>query len=107
LSAPLVVTIPHNLGQAEATRRLQAGLGNIGRDFGGVLAVEEQRWADNVLSFRVRAVGQTVTGTVQVHEQDVRLELDLPWLLRQLANRFLPRIRQQATILLGKPVDKA
>jgi hypothetical protein len=107
LSAPLVVTIPHNLGQAEATRRLQAGLGSVGHDFGSVLTVEEQRWTDNVLSFRVRAVGQTVTGTVHVLEQDVRLELDLPWLLRQIADRFLPRIKQQATILLGKPTDKA
>jgi hypothetical protein len=107
LSAPLVVTIPHNLGQAEATRRLQAGLGSVSRDFGGVLTVEEQCWVENVLSFRVKAVGQTVTGTVHVLEQEVRLALELPWLLRHIADRFLPRIKQQATILLGKPTDNA
>jgi len=107
MSAPLVVTIPHTLGQAEATRRLQTGIDNLGRDIGGVLHIEDKRWADNTLFFRISAVRQTVTGNVQVLEKEVRLEVELPWLLRQLAERFLPRIRQEATILLEKPSRKA
>jgi len=107
LSAPLVVTIPHDLGQAEATRRLQTGIDGLGSNIGGVLHLEEKRWDGNTLSFRVSAVGQVVSGTVQVQEKDVRLEVALPWLLQRIAERFLPRIRQEATILLEKPSPKA
>ncbi|MDF2117207.1 polyhydroxyalkanoic acid system family protein [Roseiarcaceae bacterium H3SJ34-1] len=107
MSAPLVVTIPHNLGQAEAARRLQTGIDGLGSNIGGVLNLEEKRWADNTLLFRVSAVSQVVTGNVQVLDKEVRLEVELPWLLRQIAERFLPRIRQEATILLEKPSSKA
>ena len=105
MSAPLVLTVPHDLGQAEATRRLKAGIGNVGRDF-GALKVEEARWEENVMVFRIAALAQTVSGSVHVFEKEVRLELQLPWLLRKIADRFMPRIRQQAKILLEPPSDK-
>lgn len=107
MSAPLVVTISHTLGQAEATRRLQTGIDNLGGTIGGVLHIEEKRWVENTLSFRISAISQIVTGNIQVLEKEVRLELELPWLLRQIAERFLPRIRREATILLGDPSRKA
>ena len=103
MSAPLVITISHTLGQAEAARRLKTGLDSVQRDFGQVFRLEAQQWDGDKLNFRISAIGQVASGTIEVLPTEVRLELTLPWLLRKVVDRVLPRIRQQATILLGKP----
>ncbi len=57
MSAPLVVSIPHRLGREEAMRRLKAGLTRAASSI-PVLQVDEERWDDNRMIFRVRALGR-------------------------------------------------
>ena len=57
MSAPLVVSIPHSLGREEATRRLKAGLTRAASRF-PVLQVDEERWEEDRMIFRVRALGK-------------------------------------------------
>src|SRR6202034_2240843 len=57
MSAPLVVSIPHQLGREEAVRRLKVGLTRAASSI-PVLKVDEERWEDNRMIFRVRALGQ-------------------------------------------------
>ncbi len=54
MAAPFVVSIPHQLGREEATRRLKAGLARAVSSV-PVLNVDEERWEDNRMIFRVRA----------------------------------------------------
>src|SRR5713101_5347908 len=54
MSAPLVVSIPHRLGREEASRRLKAGLTRAASSI-PVLKVDEERWEENRMIFRVRA----------------------------------------------------
>jgi hypothetical protein len=84
MAKPLVVTIPHALGKQEALRRLKSGMTRV---LGGipVMKVEEQAWADDRLSFRVSALGQVASGTVDVGDDNVRLEVMLPLLLQKFA----------------------
>jgi hypothetical protein len=42
MTAPLVVSIPHRLGKAEAVRRLKSGLGRTRTDFGRIILVDEE-----------------------------------------------------------------
>ena len=100
MSQPLVVSIPHRLGQAEAVRRLRSGLERAERDFRAVIAIEQQVWNDNALTFHVRALGQTAAGHLQVFDSSVRLEVTLPWLLAKLTERFVPTIEQKGRLLL-------
>ena len=57
MTKPLVVSIPHSLGREEAMRRLKTGLTRAASGM-PVLSVEEERWEDNRMIFRVRALGQ-------------------------------------------------
>ena len=61
MSAPLVVSIPHQLGREEATRRLKGGLSRAAASV-PVLTVDEERWEGDQMFFRVRALGQAASG---------------------------------------------
>jgi hypothetical protein len=101
MSAPLIVSIPHSLGREEAARRLKAGLA---RAAAGVpmLQVDEERWEGDRLIFRVRALGQTASGHVDVAEDHARLEVTLPWLLQRFAKAAQVAIRNRGNLLLTK-----
>ena len=72
MSEPIVVTLPHQLGKAEALRRLQGSFSNA-QSSGGSLLVFKHQWSGDHLDFRA--------------EDHVRLEVQLPWLLSLLANK--------------------
>jgi hypothetical protein len=101
MSAPLVVSIPHRLGREEATRRLKVGLTRAASSI-PVLKVDEERWQDNQMFFRVRALGQAASGHIDVADDHVRLEVVLPWLLQRFAEVAQIAIRNRGTLLLGK-----
>ena len=101
MSAPLVVSIPHSLGQEEATRRLKAGLTRAASSL-PVLTVDEERWEDNRMIFRVRALGQAASGHVDVADDHVRVEVVLPWLLQRFAEAAQIAIRNRGKLLLTK-----
>jgi hypothetical protein len=102
MSQPLIVSIPHRLGREEAKRRLQAGLGNAQSSFGQLFAVDEATWSGDTVNFRVRSLGQAAHGRIDVLDDNVRVEVTLPWLLAKMAERLVPAIRKEGTLLLEK-----
>jgi Putative polyhydroxyalkanoic acid system protein (PHA_gran_rgn) len=102
MSEPLVVSIPHRLGKDEALRRLKAGLAQIGTSFGHLFSVREQIWTGDHLHFDVTALGQSASGSIDVAEDYVRLEVFLPWLLAKLVGTIQPLIRKEGMSLLEK-----
>jgi Putative polyhydroxyalkanoic acid system protein (PHA_gran_rgn) len=101
MSAPLIVSIPHGLGREEATRRLKTGLTRAASSV-PVLKVDEERWEDNRMIFRVRALGQAASGHLDVADDHVRLEVTLPWLLQRFAEVAQAAIKNRANLLLTK-----
>ena len=101
MSAPLIVSIPHHLGREEATRRLKSGLARAASSI-PVLQVDEERWEDNRMIFRVRALGQAASGHLDVADDHVRLEVVLPWLLQRFAEVAQVAIRNRGNLLLTK-----
>src|ERR1700744_3869514 len=97
MSAPLVVSIPHRLGRVEAVRRLKTGLTRAAASV-PVLKVDEERWEGDRMVFRVRALGQAASGHLDVAEDDVRLEVTLPWLLQRFAEVAQVAIRNRANM---------
>lgn len=102
MSKPLVVSIPHRLGKAEAVRRLKAGLSSVQSDFKHVFTVQEETWVGDNLTFRISALGQTASGIIDVREDHVQMELQLPWLLHQIAVKAQGLIRKRGQLLLEK-----
>ena len=102
MTEPLVVSIPHRLGKAEAMRRVQEGFGTSQSKFGHVLAVERQDWSDDQVAFQVRAMAQTASGTIEFGEDVVCLKVELPWLLARLAQAIQKVVRKEGTLLLEK-----
>jgi hypothetical protein len=101
MSAPLIVSIPHQLGREEATRRLKNGLTRAAASV-PILKVDEERWDENRMVFRVRALGQIASGQIDVGDNDVRLEVVLPWLLQRFAEVAQVAIRNRGRLLLNK-----
>ena len=102
MSKPLVISIPHRLGRDEAVRRLKSGLGSVRVNFGHLFSVEEEIWSGEHLDFRVSALGQAATGTIDVADDHVVLEIALPWLLAKLAEAAQPLIRKEGTLMLER-----
>jgi len=103
MSRPVVVTIPHRLGKQEAVRRLQAGFKNVRSAFGEGFVMLTDDWTGDHVDFRASLLGQATTGTVDVAEDCVRLEVELPWMLSLLANKAKELVAEQGQLMLEKP----
>jgi hypothetical protein len=103
MSQPVVVTIPHRLGKQEAARRLKDGFGNMRSSFGEKFIMLNDEWSGDHLDFRASLLGQSTTGTVDVADDHVRLEVQLPWVLSLLANKAKELVTKQGRLMLEKP----
>jgi len=100
MAPPLVVSIPHTLGRAEAVRRLQSGLEGLPQS--SLVNVEQQAWDGARMNFVVRALGQTVPGSLDVGDDTVRLEVVLPGFLNKLWEPLKNVLLGRAKVLLEK-----
>jgi hypothetical protein len=98
---PLVVHIPHQLGKKEAIRRLQRGFAHASAA-APVLTIAEETWSEDHLVFRLGAFGQTASGEAHVSDEDVRVEITLPWLLQRFAEIVGNSVKARTTILPEK-----
>src|ERR1700694_3678840 len=60
----------------EALRRLKSGMTRVLASI-PILHFDEQSWSGDRMNFRVRALGQVASGTVDVADDNVRLEISL------------------------------
>jgi len=102
MSEPVTVSVPHKLGREEAVRRLKSGLARANGQFGALISIDRQDWSGDTLRFQMRTLGQSAAGTITVFDDSMRIEVVLPWLLAKAAEKILPTMRKQATLLLEK-----
>jgi hypothetical protein len=103
---PLVVSIPHRVGRQEAKRRVDAGVSRLGPELGAVVGGLDHSWNADTLNFRATAMWQTITGRIEVLDDTVRVEIDLPWMMRLLGDTITKRVRGRARAMLEKPVSE-
>jgi len=102
MSKPVVVSIPHELGRAEARRRIDQGIGQLTSQIGAVGEIK-QAWEGDVMRFSLQAIGQTVTGTIDVQDREAKLEVYLPGIFAMIANKVKGRLKDEGQLLLGGP----
>jgi hypothetical protein len=69
---------------------------------GQVFTIEEETWTDNRLAFRVRALGQAASGTIDVAGRSCAAGGDAPWPLAQIAEKIQRAVQSQGTTMLEK-----
>jgi hypothetical protein len=102
----ITVTLPHDLGEEEVKRRLAHGIADARSKYPNYLQNARETWNGNTMEFAASAMGQTVTGRVQVEPRQVHIHVDLPMLLAVVAGKFLPRIEEEGRKLLEGPSKK-
>ena len=104
MSKTLEVTLPHSLGAAEAKRRISSGIENLRQQYSAQISQADIVWQGDHAEMKVGALGQTINARVDVGEDQLHIEVDLPWLLQKLAapvQAFLTR-KGEDTLRLGK-----
>jgi len=102
MNKPLVVTIPHRLGKDEALVRLKGGLDRAAAAVAPIMTVNAQRWDGDRLYFGVSALQQQASGTVDVADDHVTVNVTVPWLLARLATNLQDVIAKRGALLLEK-----
>jgi hypothetical protein len=98
----VIVTISHRLGKEEAVRRLRKGFAELPANFTPLFRINDQRWSGDRFEFSLTALAQLISGTIDVAEDHVRVELILPRLLARLASRIPGVIQREARLMLEK-----
>ena len=99
---PLIVSIPHKLGKDEAIRRMKAGLESAKTQYANLIQINEEIWSGNRLAFNITAMKQQASGSLDVADDHVRVEVVLPWLLAGLAHGAQAMIQARASHMLEK-----
>jgi Putative polyhydroxyalkanoic acid system protein (PHA_gran_rgn) len=98
MAAPFVMTVSHRLGRQEAKNRLQDGFSQARQAFPGL----EEQWTGDQMEFRMGALGQTVTGRIEVFDDLARIEVHLPGMVGWLGRTLGRRIGEHAKLLLER-----
>ena len=103
----LTASIPHQLGRAEAKRRIQDHIGALRQEHGSTFTVLQETWKGDTMDFSATAMGQSISGYLTIDENVIHLNVALPWLLSMLAGTVKQKLEQQVTHLLALPVATA
>ena len=101
-SKSIKISIPHRLSRDEASRRLRTGISDFRTQYAANLAQMDERWTGDHMDFKASAFGQSLTGRIDVRDNAVDVELDLPWLFAVLAEKIKGQVQQAGQRLLEK-----
>lgn len=97
----LVMTVAHELGKAEAERRLKEKLNAVRTRYGGQVSDLREAWSEHTLSFGFKVIGMKVAGTLVVEDTEVRVAGRAPFAIAILKRLIERRIREELGGLLS------
>ncbi len=98
----MIIEVPHALTRDEAKGRLDGGFKHLDKEFrASGLAKMEGGWTDYRMRFMAQALGQVVTGTLDVLDDKVRAEIQAPAYLAMIGGEIKKRLTRDATALLA------
>ena len=104
MARPVSVTIPHSLGKDEARRRIEEGFGKMKQQMAsglgpmGSMLTFQERWEGDRLNFEGGAMGQKMTGRLDVRPDAVEIQLDLPEVLATIADKIMGKLKSEGKI---------
>src|SRR5437588_6698790 len=106
MAQPLLVSIPHRLGRSEARRRLDSGVGRLRSELTALLSGLDYHWEGDTLNFVASAMWQRITGRIEVLDDVVRVEIDLPWIMQLLCPSESPRLIPRCALGQSRPASQ-
>ena len=98
------VAIPHQLGTDEVRRRLKSHSHEIADHIPGGMADVATAWpSDDRMTMQIAAMGQQLTGAVDIEADQVIFQFDLPPALSFIEPMIAGAIRKQGQKLLAPP----
>jgi len=91
------ITLPHNLGAAEAKRRVQAQMDRLCAEYVDKIGHSRVTWTGDSAKFDVSALGQVSNGTIAVFQDSLRIDVQLPWILAALSGKVQGFLNTNAT----------
>ncbi|MFV0280909.1 MAG: polyhydroxyalkanoic acid system family protein [Rhodoblastus sp.] len=95
MAKPIVVTVSHSLGAAEAQRRISRGLEKGRAEFSALFSAFDAQWRANHCDIGVVALRQRINAGLDVFDDVVRVEVSLPWYLAPLQDKIVGVLRHQ------------
>ncbi|MEF2071756.1 polyhydroxyalkanoic acid system family protein [Consotaella aegiceratis] len=102
MAETIKIDIPHKLTREEARARIEQGFGRVRQDAVGGFVKFEDNWNGDHLDFRAGMMGQSVLGRLDVLDDTVHLEVDLPGFLAAIAQKIKGTIQREGQLLLEK-----
>lgn len=95
------VSVPHQLSQDEALRRIQAYIAKLKVQYADTISDLDENWNGYVGSFSASGMGQTITGNVFVNLSEVSVEVTLPFVAMLFKGKIESGIREHLGRLLA------
>jgi len=97
MAKTISITIPHDLGVAEAKRRVQEQIDRFRAEYVNKIAHSEVSWTDDQAKVNVAALGQTASAVIAVTLDKVRIDVELPWILAALSSKVEALVTSNAS----------
>jgi hypothetical protein len=101
MSQVITINIPHQLSRAEVKRRIQEEVARAQPRLGPLAGAVKQTWTGDTLDFSVSVGVQKVCGQAFIEDRQVRVTIELPWILAALTGAVRQGIEQRGRQLLG------
>jgi hypothetical protein len=88
MSKTIAIILPHDLGIAEAKRRVDSQIERLRAQYVDKIAHSTVDWTDDQAKVFVAALGQSATGLISVFADSIRIEVELPWMLAALSGKI-------------------
>ncbi len=102
MAEKITVNVPHKLSREEARSRIDSGFGKVQEQIAGKAVAVEQTWNGDSMAFTAGAMGQNITGSLHIQENNVLIEIDLPWFLAKLSGSIGEKLKKGTQLLLDK-----
>lgn len=97
------IALPHKLGREEVRRRMHAHAHEIGSYFPAGMATIETQWPhEDRMDLFITAAGQQIDGGIDIGDDTVVIDLDLPAILGFLGGTLERAVRKHGGKLLEK-----
>ncbi len=95
------IAVPHTLGRETALERVQTFSDKIQQRHGDKIKDFEQAWEGDRLNFGFKTMGMRIQGGLDVTEESVRVEGDLPFAAAMFKGQLTGAIQEQLQKLLA------
>ena len=97
----LKISIPHELPQDEALRRIKSAIADAKKQYGEKIDELRESWNGNSGTLDVTAMGQKLSVALTVNPSDVTVQSALPMIAMMFRGKIEAAIRQEGTKLLA------